>query len=46
MVDLNVSGLPATVFVDADGKIVGRHTGALTKAELLKEIEKRFDITP
>ncbi len=46
MVDLDVSGLPATIFVDADGTIVGRHTGALTKAELLREIEKRYDITP
>lgn len=43
--DLGVVGLPATVFVDADGKIVGRHQGVLTEAKLLKEIEDRYGIT-
>lgn len=45
LADLGVSGLPGTVFVDADGKVVGRHLGALTEAQLTKEIEDRYDIT-
>jgi thiol-disulfide isomerase/thioredoxin len=43
-VDLGIAGLPATVFVDADGTIVGRHLGALTRDELTKEIEDRYGI--
>lgn len=42
--DLGIAGLPATIFVDADGKIVGRHLGALTQAELTEEIQKRYGI--
>ncbi|MEZ5177765.1 MAG: TlpA disulfide reductase family protein [Acidimicrobiales bacterium] len=42
--DLGIAGLPATIFVDADGKVVGRHLGALTEAELTKEIEDRYGI--
>lgn len=45
LTDLRVSGLPGTVFVDADGNVVGRHLGALTEAELTKEIEDRYGIT-
>lgn len=45
LTDLHVSGLPGTVFVDADGNVVGRHLGALTEAELTKEIEDRYGIT-
>jgi len=45
LTDLKISGLPGTVFVDADGKVIGRHLGALTEAELMKEIEARYDIT-
>lgn len=44
MVDLGVAGLPATVFVDADGTVLGRHLGALTEQELTKEIEERYGI--
>ena len=44
MSDLALSGLPGTVFVDADGKIVGKHLGALTEAKLTKEIEDRYGI--
>jgi thiol-disulfide isomerase/thioredoxin len=43
-VDLGIAGLPATVFVDADGTIVGRHLGALTRDELTQEIEDRYGI--
>ncbi|MFN8016829.1 MAG: TlpA disulfide reductase family protein [Acidimicrobiales bacterium] len=43
--DLALSGLPGTVFVDADGKVVGKHLGALTEAELTKQIEDRYGIT-
>ena len=42
--DLNLSGLPGTVFLDEDGKVVGRHLGALTEAELTKQIEERYDV--
>ena len=45
-IDLEVVGLPATVFVDADGRILGRHAGALTEAQLLSEIEERYAIRP
>jgi thiol-disulfide isomerase/thioredoxin len=41
---LEVSGLPASVFVDADGNVVGRHLGALTEAQLTREIEERHGI--
>lgn len=43
-VDLGIAGLPATVFVDEEGMIVGRHLGALTRDELTKEIEDRYGI--
>ena len=45
LTDLGVSGLPGTVFVDADGNVIGRHLGALTEAQLTKEIQDRYDIT-
>jgi thiol-disulfide isomerase/thioredoxin len=44
MTELDVTGLPASVFVDADGNVVGRHLGALTEDELLAEIEERHGI--
>ncbi len=44
MTDLDISGLPATVFVDADGTVDGVHLGALTEAELRAQIEERYDI--
>lgn len=43
--DLDVTGLPATVFVDEDGTVVGKHLGALTEDELTTEIEDRYAIT-
>ncbi len=46
MTELGVTGLPATVFVDADGTVVGRHLGAMTEDDLLQEIEDRYGITP
>lgn len=45
LTDLKVSGLPGTVFVDADGKVESVHLGALTEAALTKEIEDRYGIT-
>ena len=45
LTDLRVTGLPGTVFVDADGKVIGRHLGALTEKQLIAEIEDRYDIT-
>jgi thiol-disulfide isomerase/thioredoxin len=45
LTDLRVTGLPGTVFVDADGRVVGRHLGALTEDQLTKEIEDRYGIT-
>lgn len=46
LVDFSIAGLPATVFVDTDGRVLGRHLGAMTEAELTKEIEKRYGLTP
>lgn len=43
--DLKLSGLPGTVFVDADGDVIGRHLGALTEDEIINEIEDRYGIT-
>lgn len=43
-VDLGIAGLPATIFVDEEGTIVGRHFGALTRDELTKEIKDRYGI--
>ena len=44
MVDLGIAGLPATVFVDENGTVLGKRLGAMTEAELRQEIEKRYDI--
>lgn len=46
LIDLGVAGLPATVFIDAQGRIIGRHAGVLTEEALLKEIASRYDIRP
>lgn len=35
---LGVSGLPATFFVDADGRIVARHMGVITSDEQLADL--------
>ena len=45
LVDLGVTGLPGTVFVDAEGNVVGRHLGAMTASDLEQEIEDRYGIT-
>lgn len=37
-----VTGLPATAFIDADGKVVDVHEGALTAAELRDRIATGF----
>jgi thiol-disulfide isomerase/thioredoxin len=39
---LSVSGLPATAFVDADGKVVEVHQGAYTAPELRDAIAQHF----
>ena len=38
----SVSGLPATAFIDANGKVVEVHSGAMTAAELRDAISKNF----
>jgi thiol-disulfide isomerase/thioredoxin len=45
LTDLAITGLPATVFLDEDGDVVGRHLGELTTDELTREIEDRYGIT-
>jgi thiol-disulfide isomerase/thioredoxin len=45
LTQLELSGLPATVFVDADGTIVGRHLGALTASQLRQQIEDLHGIS-
>ncbi len=45
LTDLQLSGLPGTVFVDADGNVIGHHLGALTEEELTTQIEDRYGIT-
>lgn len=42
---LEVTGLPATFFLDADGNVVERHQGALTADALSATIERRYGIT-
>ncbi|MGQ0433368.1 MAG: TlpA family protein disulfide reductase, partial [Microthrixaceae bacterium] len=38
-VDYNLFGMPTTVFITADGRIAGRHTGELTEADLRTALE-------
>ena len=38
--DYDVLGLPTTVFIDADGRIAGHHTGELTEADLRAAVEE------
>jgi thiol-disulfide isomerase/thioredoxin len=38
----SVSGLPATAFIDASGKVVEVHSGAMTAAELRDRSSKNF----
>lgn len=40
----SVFGMPSTFFVDADGNIVGRHTGLLTKDSLLEALRENLGI--
>jgi thiol-disulfide isomerase/thioredoxin len=42
---LEVSGLPATAFVDADGKVIEVHQGAYTVPELRTAIQTNFPDT-
>ena len=39
-----VGGLPTTVLIDADGRIVGRHLGALTEKTLTELVRRAFDL--
>ncbi|MDD2371145.1 MAG: TlpA disulfide reductase family protein [Firmicutes bacterium] len=36
----SIYSIPTTIFIDKDGNIVGTHTGAFTKSDLLAEIDK------
>lgn len=36
----SIYSIPTTIFINKDGKIVGTHTGAFTKSDLLAEIDK------
>jgi cytochrome c biogenesis protein CcmG/thiol:disulfide interchange protein DsbE len=38
--DYDLFGMPTTVFIDANGRIVGRHTGELTQADLRATLER------
>lgn len=41
--DLGITGLPATLFVDADGNVVSTHSGVLDEDALLNEIGRLYD---
>lgn len=43
--DLGVVNLPTTVFLDTEGRVVGRHAGALTEDRLIAKIESLYDIS-
>ena len=43
--ELRITGLPATLFVAADGS-VDVHSGAVDEGELLDLVEAQFGITP
>jgi len=43
---LGVAGLPATLFVDAHGTIVGTHAGAMSAADLEAAITKNLGVAP
>jgi cytochrome c biogenesis protein CcmG/thiol:disulfide interchange protein DsbE len=43
--ELRITGLPATVFIAADGTI-DVHSGAVDEAELLDLVDEQFGITP
>jgi thiol-disulfide isomerase/thioredoxin len=43
--ELEPSGLPMTLFVDAEGRIVERHAGALTAAELNEKIGSLYGLS-
>ncbi len=38
-------GMPATVFISPDGRILKRHTGQLSQAELEQTIQERLGVT-
>jgi thiol-disulfide isomerase/thioredoxin len=42
---LDVTGLPATIFLDADGNVVDRHQGALTADALSGIIKDSYGIS-
>lgn len=39
-----VFGMPSTFYVDADGRIVGRHTGLLTRDALLEDLREHLGV--
>lgn len=46
--DFGVFGMPTTFYVDAEGQIVGRHTGLLTREALLADVRDQLgiDVSP
>lgn len=39
---LGLGGMPATVYVDETGRVVGQHVGALTREQLRDQIDERL----
>jgi hypothetical protein len=39
-VELGGLGMPFTVFINADGEVVGEHNGPLTEGQLVEKIEE------
>lgn len=39
-------GMPTTVFISADGRILDKHTGELTESQLLATVARLFEIEP
>jgi cytochrome c biogenesis protein CcmG, thiol:disulfide interchange protein DsbE len=43
--EVGARGMPTTLFVDADGAIVHRHTGPITAEQLLELVAEHLDVT-
>jgi thiol-disulfide isomerase/thioredoxin len=42
--ELDVTSMPTTFFVDADGTIVERHAGAMTESDLRAQLDESFGL--
>lgn len=42
--EFGVFGMPSTFYVDADGQIVGRHTGLLTRDTLVEDLREHLGV--